>query len=389
MTKPLEGIRVLDLTRLVPGAVCTLMLADMGADVIKIEDPNGGDYARWMPPLVDGLGVFFRVNNRNKRSVVIDLKHEEGQAVFRRLVAQADVLIEGFRPGVMAKFNADYPHLREVNPRLVYCSLSGWGQDGPYASRSGHDLNYVSISGLTGATLSPQPPGGQMGDIGASYAGVAGVLAALLRRERSGEGGYIDIALSEAALPFVMLQWAEAVAKGVDGGQGTLTGGLACYRIYETADGKYVALAALEPKFWANFCQAVGQESWSTSDYQAADKQPQLIAEVTALFRSKTQAEWCELLDDADCCFSIVNPPKDVHHHPHIQARGMMGVDENGTPWMRSPIHIDGNSATQVPNSPIPQYGEHTRPILREVGYSDEAINRLQSAGVIRCGGEE
>ena len=157
MTSPLSGVRVLDLTRLLPGGVCTLLLADMGAEVIKIEDPGGGDYARWMPPLVDGLGVFFRATNRNKQSVILNLKDERGQAVLKKLAETADALIEGNRPGVMARLHCDYHTMQAVNPRLIYCSLSGWGQDGPYAQRSGHDLNYLSIAGMLGANIGGIP----------------------------------------------------------------------------------------------------------------------------------------------------------------------------------------------------------------------------------------
>jgi len=186
---PLDGLKILDLTRLLPGAVCTMLLADMGATVIKIEDPHGGDYARWMPPHIDGSSVFFRMNNRAKRSLVLDLKTAEGVAVLKRLARDADVLIESFRPGVMARLGVDYETLKADNPRLIYCALSGWGSDGPWASVSGHDLNYATAAGLVGAMQTPQPLGGQVADIGGALAAVAAINAALLRRERGGGGG--------------------------------------------------------------------------------------------------------------------------------------------------------------------------------------------------------
>ncbi len=380
MSKTLDGIRILDLTRLLPGGVCTMMLADMGADVVKIEDPDGGDYARWMPPVIDGLGAFFRMNNRNKRSVVINLKDEAGQAVFKKLVESADVLIEGFRPGVMARFGCGYDDLRVINPRLVYCSLSGWGADGPYVNRSGHDLNYISAGGITGAVNTPQPPGGQIADIGGAYIAVAGVLASLFKRERTDLGSCVDVALSESALPFVMLPWIEAVIQQKRE-PGLLTGGYACYNIYSTKDGKRVSLAALEPKFWANFCGAVGLPDLSGENYLDPARQEELKRRLAELFATKTANQWREILHDVDCCFEVVAQLLDVADNPHIKSRGMMGISENDAPWMRSPVRLSGEI---FEIGAVPGYGEHTRSVLREAGYEDAAIDVLTASGAIR-----
>lgn len=382
MVKPLDGIVVLDLTRLLPGGVCTLMLADLGANVVKVEDPNGGDYTRWMPPAIDGQSVFFRVNNRNKRSLILDLKKPEGVTVLKRLAQHADVLVEGFRPGVMARLGCDYVVMKTVNPRLVYCSISGWGADGPYADRSGHDLNYVSIAGLVGGMETPQPLGAQLADVGGAYIAVAGILAALFRRERTGGGGFIDVSLFESALPFGMLPWVEALAAGTGGGQGGLTGGAACYHVYQARDGRAVSLAALEPKFWANFCAAVERPDL-IPDYLLPERQPYLKAELTEIFALKTAEEWDTALKDADCCFTVVNPLSAVAHDPHVQARGMMGVDADGSPWIRSPIRLDGDT---VERSSIPGYGQHTRDVLYEAGYSDGEIDMLIRDGVVKQG---
>jgi crotonobetainyl-CoA:carnitine CoA-transferase CaiB-like acyl-CoA transferase len=368
MVMPLDGIRVLDLTRLLPGAVATMMLADLGADVIKIEDPNGGDYARWMSPQFGGNSAFFNVNNRNKRSMILDLKAEDGPDTLRRLVATADVLIEGFRPGVLAKFGCDYESLRVVNPRLVYCGLYGWGADGPMAQTAGHDLNYVAMAGLTDAADIPQVIGGQIADIGGAYIAVSGILAALFRRERTGIGGFLDVSMSEAALPFNIYSWTEAVTADVGGGEGHLTGGLAYYRIYTASDGVPVALAALEPKFWSNFCLAVGKPEWTAYHAQTA-KQPELRALLTELFASRPAAVWDELLGGADCCFSVVTPLAEVHESAQYQARRALDVGADGQPWMRSPIRIDGGFP---PLGPIPGYGEHTEQIMMELRAADE-----------------
>ncbi len=376
MTPPLSGVRILDLTRLLPGGLCTLLLADMGAEVIKIEDPNGGDYARWMPPLVEGLGAFFRATNRNKRSVILNLKDERGQAVLRKLAETADVLIEGNRPGVMARLSGDYAALKAANPGLIYCSLSGWGQDGPYAQRSGHDLNYLAIAGMMGAMHRPQPLGGQIADTGGALVAAGAILAALFRRERTGEGAYIDASLFESGLLFLFQPWVEAMTMHTRGEPGALTGGLACYNVYPARDGKPVALAALEPKFWANFCKAVGRPDL-IEDYQSPARQPYMLAEVAGIFALRSAAEWDDLLRDADCCYTPVNTLNTIADDPHIQARDLMGAASDGVPWLRSPFRLDSAAPGAAPG-----YGEHTRIVLHSAGYTEAEIDALYAAGV-------
>ena len=332
MEKPLIGIRILDLTRLLPGAICTMMLADLGAEIIKVEDPNLGDYARWMPPLHNGVGAFFQASNRNKKSIIIDLKQQRGQEVFHQLVQSTDVLIEGFRPGVTNRLKCDYQTLTEINPHLIYCSLSGWGQDGKYVEKSGHDLNYVSLIGLQGAQATPQPLGGQVADVAGSYVGIMGILSALFQRERTGKGNYIDVALSESAMPFAMYAWVESFFKETKFGSGDLTGGLACYNVYMTKDGQYVSLAALEPKFWSNFCEAVQHPEWISLHLEQS-QQENLIQMVSDLFGSQTADEWETKLDNVDCCFARIIPPQAIENDRHIQARNMVGKTTDGVPW--------------------------------------------------------
>lgn len=378
MPHSLSGIRVLDLTRLLPGGLCTLMLADLGAEVIKIEDPTVGDYLRWMPPLIDGLSAHFRALNRNKHSLILDLKQEAGQAILKKLIEHADVLVEGFRPEVMKRLGCDYDSLKATNPRLVYCSISGWGVDGPYANRSGHDLNYVSIAGLTGAMEQPQVIGGQIADMGGAYLAFGGILAALLKRERGGEGSFVDVSLFESSLPFALYGWVESLLTG--GGQGMLSGGSACYRIYRTQDNKHVSLAALEPKFWSNFCAAIERPDL-IQDYLAPERQAYLRTELDGIFSRRTADEWFSLLKDADCCFALVNPSGALADDPHVQARGMAGKDSNGVPWMRTPIFMSNSS---VARGVAPGYGEHTRAVLYEAGYTETEVETLLSTGTVR-----
>lgn len=380
MAKPLAGVRVLDLTRLLPGGICTLLLADMGADIIKIEDPRGGDYARWMPPLLHGQGAFFRASNRNKRSMILNLKSEDGQNVLHRLVESADVLIEGFRPGVTARLGCDPETLHAINPRLIYASLSGWGQTGPYTYLSGHDLNYVSLNGLQGAMGTPQPLGGQIADVGGAYAAVMGITAALFKRERTGEGDTIDIALSEAGMPFAMYAFVESAVTGVPGGSGSLTGGAAFYDVYRSRDDRPMALAAIEPAFWKNFCEAVNRPDWLPLHTDPSE-QERLRREIQALFATEDAATWHERLADADCCFTLITPPAQITDDPQIQARGMAGIDaDTGLPWMRSPVHFQDDDLTR---GTAPGYGQHTRAILNEAGYDDDTIQTLFDKGIV------
>ena len=378
--KPLTDTRILDLTRLLPGAICTMLLGDLGAEIIKIEDPITGDYARQMPPLIKGMGAFFRSSNRGKKSIVLDLKQPAGQAVLHHLVKDADVLIEGFRPGVTARLGADYETLRAFNPRLVYCSLSGWGQSGPMAQVSGHDLNYIARNGLLGGELNPQTLSAKVADVGGAYVGVMGILAALLQRERSGEGDYVDVALSEAAMPFAMLGWVHGNCQERGDEALNLGGANACYRVYYCADDEPVALSAVELKFWANFCEAVDRQEWIAL-HTVTDRQPALIEEVAALFRSKSAAEWADLLHDADCCFSLVIAPEALLDDPQMMARGMVGTTAEGIPWMRSPIRL-ADDETNL--QPAPAYGEHTRQVLLDCGYTESELEALSAAKVIR-----
>jgi crotonobetainyl-CoA:carnitine CoA-transferase CaiB-like acyl-CoA transferase len=373
MPSPLSGIRVLDLTRLLPGAICTLMLADLGADVIKIESPDGGDYARMMSP------AFFALSNRNKRSAIINLKL--GVDVLKRLVEKTDVLVESYRPGVLKRLGCDYDILKRINPRLVFCAMSGWGQDGPYAQREGHDINYVARAGVSGAMETPQPLGGQMADVGGAYVAVAGITAALLRREREGVGSFVDVSLFEAALPFASFAWSEALALQTQAGQGALTGGLACYNVYKAKDDRYVSLGALEPKFWANFCSTVDRNDM-IPDYLAPERQRYLKLEVTEIFAKRTAQAWHELLYDAECCFSVVTEPAQLSDDPHLLARNMVGVGDFGI-WMHSPIQMNDNF---VERTIAPEFGAHTRAVLHEAGYADIEIDTLVAIGKVKDG---
>ncbi|MBK9123139.1 MAG: CoA transferase [Chloroflexi bacterium] len=381
MVGVLAGIRVLDLTRLLPGAVATMMLADLGADVVKVEDPNGGDYARWMPPLVNGVSSIFAVNNRGKRSLVLDLKHAEGPELLLKLAVTSDVLIESFRPGTLERIGIGPDRLLAANSRLIVCRMSGWGATGPEVARSGHDLNYVARAGQVAIGSDAQVPRAQVADIGGAYAAVASILAALYARERSGDGAVLDISLAEAALPFSMFNWAERAVPYDEWGAGALTGEWACYRAYATADARTVTVAALEPKFWQAFCGAVERPEWIPL-HSERDAQPALIDAAAAMFASKPADHWDALLKDVDCCFAVALPSGDIHTDPQFSARGMLGLGGDGLPWMRSPLAMSTTRA----DGAVPGYGEHTAEVIREAGMDDEELLRLIRCGCIKAG---
>src|SRR5450759_4136020 len=262
---PLTGIRVLDLTRLLPGPFCTMLLADMGADVVKVEEPGGGDYLRWTPPLAAGQSVLFNAINRNKRSITLNLKSPAGRDLLLRLVENADVLVEGNRPGVMARLGLGWDVLHARNQMLVMCSITGYGQDGPFASRAGHDLNYVATSGALGLNGvrggPPVPLAVQVADIGGGgLQPAAAILGALVGVERGAEGRWIDASMTDGAVSWLALAFAaRAGGEVVARGDQRLTGRYACYRVYACKGGGFYSVAALEPKFWATLCNAVGR----------------------------------------------------------------------------------------------------------------------------------
>ena len=391
---PLAGVRVLDLTRLLPGGYATQLLADLGAEVTKIEEPGAGDYARAMPPFFRSYGQAFLAVNRNKRSVAINLKRPEGRAALLRLVERADALIESYRPGVMARLGLDYETLRERNPRLVVCALSGYGQDGPYSQRVGHDLNYIGYAGLLGHLMRPgQPPtlpGPQIADIaGGALMAVAGILAALVGRATTGSGRFVDVSMLDGTFALMPIL-ATMVLNGAPEpapGDVWLAGALPCYNVYETADERYITLGALEPKFWANFCRAVGRDDLIERQFPAeAGERREAIEAVAAIIKLKTRDEWVAELGDAEVCLGPVNTIAEAVADPQIQARGVVATanygnrEGEGRAFRSAPLISDVPFETR---QGLPELGEHTDTALAEAGYSAEEIASLRQDGVV------
>lgn len=388
--KPLDNVRVLDLTRLLPGAVATMMLGDFGADVIKIEEPGVGEPMRAMPPYVAGEGAYFLATHRNKRSLALNLKHAAGRTAFLRLAESADVLVEGFRPGVMRRLGIDYETLRAINPRLIYCSITGYGQDGPYAKRAGHDVNYVAIAGLLGLNAAPGGapviPSVQIADLaGGSLQAVIGVLLALAARERTGRGQFVDVAMTDGALALMVVQLMTLMTTGraPQPSAESLTGRNACYHIYETRDSRHVALGAIEPKFWAAACRALGCEDLIPLQFADAARQRECIERLQEIFRRRTAAEWLEVFAATDACLELVATPDEVLHHPQVVHRGLMAEMSHPTAGaikQIAPTVRLSETPGEMRLAP-PRTGEHTREVLGEVGYTDEEIERMVNDG--------
>lgn len=392
MSLPLAGIRVLDLSSLLPGGLCTQMLADMGADVLKIENPNEGDGFRKAPPLVKTMGSYFHMISRNKRAMTLNLRHPEGMNIFLKMVADADVLLDTFRPGTLQKLALTYDDLKKINPRLIHCSLTGFGQDGPYRDRPAHDINFLSLSGILDLLGEkdgkPVVPGVQFaGAGGGSYNATMGILAALFGRERTGEGQYIDAALLDGLTPFLGLVMSTYITTGQapKRGKTLVGGGYAFYHIYETADRKYLALGCLEEKFWEEFCRAIEREDLIPDQYTTGMRQEELITEVRQIMRQKTLTDWLALLSRYDTCVSPVHTLEDALKDPHIRHRGL---------WFKAHHPVDGEVGQQgFPlkfsecqpgwRTPPPSLGEHTREVLREMGYTDRAIDKMARLGII------
>ncbi len=393
MSQPLKGIRILDLSRLLPGAYASQLLADMGADVIKIEEPGKGDYSRFMPPPGPGdMGLLFTMINRNKRSLTLNLKSEHGRAIFLRLLDKADVLLESFRPGVMARLGLGYEQLKVQYPELVYCAISGFGQDGPYSQRAGHDLNYQGYAGLIhynrGADGRPVMPPTQLGDLaGGAQMATIGILTALLGRATTGEGRMVDVSMAEGAMALLPAAAATYLNTGhaPRPGQGSLDGGLPCYNIYETKDGKYVTLAALEYKFWHTFCTTIGHLELLPFHMPVGPEEAAQAREMLkTIFKGRTRDEWLTEMDEQDTCLGPVYSMEEALHDHHARARGnhittSIATDQD---LLTLPTYPRLSNVESHPTPP-PTLGEHTGEILLEIGYSKADLHRFKTEGLI------
>ena len=382
---PLTGLRVLDLSRLLPGPFCSLILADLGADVLKVEDTRGGDYLRVVPPTKEGLGGAFYALNRGKRSLSLDLKREAGRAVLLRLLPRFDVLLESFRPGVLDRLGLDTATLWAARKDLVICRISGYGQSGPLRDRAGHDIDYLALSGVLGLNGevggAPMVPGIQVGDVagGALWATIE-ILAAL----RAGGPADLDVSLTEGAMSF-LLPWLGELAFGAAAkrrGENHLDGGLASYGTYGTADDRHLAVGSIEPKFWGALRQHLGQAVQMADHAPDPARQSALRAELAATFAEKTRDAWAEELAEVDACIEPVLALDELAEHPQHQAREMFFTleDEERGPSQQLRLPL----GPPVAVTPAPAQGAHSREVLREHGFEDEEIDALLANKTLR-----
>jgi crotonobetainyl-CoA:carnitine CoA-transferase CaiB-like acyl-CoA transferase len=398
VSRPLSDVKILDLTRLLPGGFCTLLLADLGADVIKVEDTGQGDYVRWAPPYYGSeehtpLGTrsaIYLALNRNKRSVRLDLKQEGGRQALIRLAESADVLVESFRPGVLDKLGVGFDVLRQANPALVYCPITGYGQDGPNRDRAGHDMNYLGLNGILGLTGEAGGPpiqsGAQIADLGGGgLMAAVGILAALQEARRSGQGQIVDISMTDGSLSWLVMEAARYFGSGEvpERGDIMLSGGIICYRPYEASDG-WVTCGALEPKFWQRFCKAVGREDLIEKQFEKPGSDAH--RQVAEVFKTRTRGEWKTFNDEHDAMIEPILDLDEALTSELAREREMtvtyeqplMGeVKQLGFPikLSRTPASIE---------RPAPALGEHTAEVLGDAGYSGDEILALEESGAAK-----
>ena len=387
MALALDGIKIMNMCWIGPGAFCTEMLSDLGADVIRISDVDPGKHSA-LPMMVfeayPGL--------RNCRTLGINLKTEEGREVFGDLAKSADVMMEGFRPGVSKRLGIDYDTIKELNPRIVYASLSGYGHDGPYRDIVGHELNYIAISGLLDLTGpkggTPAIPGAVVADwVGGLSAGV-GILAALVARDRSGKGQFLDVSITDAITEVTSMQTNPYLYKrGIVPKRGeTIWNGMyPWYNVYETKDKKHITIATLEPKFFANLCRLLSCEEFVPHQFDEGEKRDEMFRFFSDKFKTKTRNEWVELLMYADTCFAPVLGIDEVEFDPQLIARQMILESDHPTAGRLKQIgsmHKLSDSPVKVRNW-VTGFGQHTEEILREIGYSDNHIRELRDVGAV------
>lgn len=381
---PLEGVTVLDLTTLLPGAFCTLLLADLGAEVVKVEEPTSGDGLRHVPPTRRGLGVVFAMANRDKKSVTINLKEGEGRQLLYRLAREVDVFVHSYRPETASTLGVDYPAIQEANPDVVYCSIVGYEPESERGDYPGHDLNFLSYSGALRELFphsEPRVPGVQLADMGSgALPGAVGILAYLLRKSSTGEGGQVVVPMSEGFLWWLMPQIASVVT-GESGLQGMVDGSQPFYDVYETRDGKYVSLASIEPKFWSKLCEVLGIPEFEDNQ-RSQEHRDEIRRRLADVFSSRTREEWRDQLEEEEVCFSPVLGLEEVVSRELQREDGLVSVSQ-GFPVVKSPLRSLELEAGEY--AAAPELGEHTADVLkRYLDVGDEELGDLESEGVVR-----
>jgi len=384
-------IRILDLTRLLPGGFCTQIWADLGAEVIKVEEKKRGDYCRWDPPILNGQSHYFLALNRNKKSITLNLKAEEGKRIFIELAKTSDVIIENFRPGVMDRLGIGYPILKEINQRLVYCSISGYSQDGPDRDKAGHDINFLADTGYLDAAIKSGGgiPSLFISDMAGSMFASLGISMALLNREKTGFGKYLDISIMECFFSWMTLLVAKSSALGreLEPDDFDHQGSRLSYNVYRAADGQFIALGIIEEKFWVNFCHALDIRDLLQKQFAKRSEDPEAFARLEKIFATKNKWEWEIWAKDLDLCLSPVKTLGEVLYHSNSLARKltyMMNISGVGEViQMAMPFNFSTEKTDDRNNSPPPVLGQHTDEILASMGMDDERIRRFKETGIV------
>jgi crotonobetainyl-CoA:carnitine CoA-transferase CaiB-like acyl-CoA transferase len=389
MASPLSSLVVLDFTRLLPGPFATLLAADLGARVVKVEDPSLGDYLRWVgPPVAGGSSATFQYLNRQKLGVQLDLKHPGGVLVARRLAARADALIESFRPGVMDRLGLGADDLATENPRLVYVSITGYGQSGPLAARAGHDLNYVSLAGLAGMSGAPIHGPVQLADlVGGGYLAAVALLAGVIEARHTGRGRHMDVAMCHGVQSLMAVQMASYMASGSppDVRESVLGGHHPTYGYYRCQDGEYLSVAALEPKFWSRLVAALGIPELESAPASPPAEWPAMRRRMAEVFATRTAAGWMEALGPLDCCVERVLALEEARGHPQAASRGIeVRVRASTGETLAQPApFLRARPELETPVGAAPRPGEHARAVLAEAGFTGEEIDDLAASGAI------
>ena len=389
---PLVGLRILDFTRLLPGPMATMMLGDMGAEIIKVEAPEFYDYTRDMPPHKGGESIAYLSYGRSKRSLCIDYQSDEGKQVIFDLIKTADILIEQFRPGVMKKMGLDYEAVKAINDQIIYVSITGYGQDGPYASLAGHDLNYITMAGLLSGSTQEEPhiPLVQIADIaGGSYMSMIACLSALHARSQTGKGQFVDVSMMDCAMPLAAnpFSWFWMNQKTVHRKEFPLAGGFLNYNIYPTKDGRYIALGTLESKFWNRFCDAIEKPDWKNRMFSTNPEELEAFkAELTALFQTQTGAYWHEWGIKNDLLINLIYNQEEAENDPQIKARQMIVEQEHPTAGkiksIATPLKFSETPAQA--QWVAPSMGEDSKAILEELGITQEQLDVLIQKGIVK-----
>ncbi len=391
MPLPLAGVVVLDLSRLLPGPFCTQLLANLGADVIKVEDPGLGDYMRVVPPSLGETSAPFFMVNRGKRSVVIDLRTDEGRKVLYRLAKTADVFVEQFRPSTVKKLKVDYAQIRRANPRIIYCSFGGYGRTGPYADKPGHDLNFEALAGILSVTAArqdgqPAIPGVPVSDLASALMAAFSIVASLHRRERFGGGEFLEVSIFDTSVSLMVLNLARYLGTGEIPlpGETIVTGMFPFYSLYETKDGRWMSVACVEPKFWRRLCEIANLEEHIADQFVGGDTARAVSAKLAAVFRTRTLSEWKTMFEREELPIEPVQRMDEVVSDPHLAARGLLPTVRVDGARHRVLAHpVKHHSAPARTLARAPAQGEDTDTVLRRAGFTAKQLRELRAKGVV------